>query len=873
MGFRRLQLPAILFLAFLMLLTLIPNRVSTVQANSSTADHLVISEIYYNAEDEYDSEFIELYNPTDKSIDLTNWDFRDEADASWINFANDTEKQNNLEIISNGFLLLVDGEWSKDKDNSDWPTGDVIDELSLSNSGGTVSIRDPDGTIVDEVTYAGDAENGQGVERKAYSDSTASSMRGSGSDAKKGNSYDTDDFAADFVEPLAGEPQNTASPTESSETEDEPPNQAPVAEAGGPYQCSIGQTIELDGSNSYDPDGTIVSYKWDYDQDGLYDDGSGKTPSFSCDNVGTITIDLKVEDNDGKTASDESSVAIETISTDFSLSVEDKNLPADGTSTTTLHIENGAPKGTIAIKSQFGNLSKDTITLDQTGSGSTILTAPSEPSTSIIIATGKDKKKGTTIYFKKSGTPDVDNSKATLIDSGNKQGTINAVNELQATVEATKKNQSAQETVALSVGTYSENPKEKPALSKENSVYFNLHTNKIAALSVITMKIYLDNWPEEPRVMYWNHPTQNWTSCNNYQTYPSEKSLELTINGNTKPAIDALSPLMISGGGLDVETIKIDKTGWNMLSIPLNPECNDPTRIFSSLEDSTTYRWDPTQNGGDGGYINTDGTYEKITPFQGVWVHMSEEDTPKSISIPGLYPGSARIDVPNKGWNQIGLPIDYKWSDLRIMKGKTGEEFSMEEAAEEDLLWEYVWVWDPEKEKYYAYGSNQEEITLQKGKGYWIKTKTHNLQVIVPYTEATGASSTYSSKTSIHPKSSTQKLPTPPLPPNTEPEESEPEPIATDVETLAYPNPATRKTGVTFETETKGVKKMRVLVMNTAGKLVYDSDFNSTKSYKWNLLNEEENLVPNGFYLYQVLVMGEKGKIKRGKIKKLLLTN
>ena len=35
--------------------------------------HVVISEVYVNAIDEYNSEWIELYNPTDQEINISRW--------------------------------------------------------------------------------------------------------------------------------------------------------------------------------------------------------------------------------------------------------------------------------------------------------------------------------------------------------------------------------------------------------------------------------------------------------------------------------------------------------------------------------------------------------------------------------------------------------------------------------------------------------------------------------------------------------------------------------------------------------------------------------------------------------------------------------
>ena len=43
-----------------------------------------------------------------------------------------------------------------------------------------------------------------------------------------------------------------------------PPLQLPIARANGPYQAYVNQTITFYSNNSYDPDGIIVNYTWDF---------------------------------------------------------------------------------------------------------------------------------------------------------------------------------------------------------------------------------------------------------------------------------------------------------------------------------------------------------------------------------------------------------------------------------------------------------------------------------------------------------------------------------------------------------------------------------------------------------------------------------
>lgn len=59
-------------------------------------------------------------------------------------------------------------------------------------------------------------------------------------------------------------------------------NLAPVADAGGPYNVAEGEALALDASASFDPDenGTL-SYIWDINGDGIYDDAVGSQPTVS----------------------------------------------------------------------------------------------------------------------------------------------------------------------------------------------------------------------------------------------------------------------------------------------------------------------------------------------------------------------------------------------------------------------------------------------------------------------------------------------------------------------------------------------------------------------------------------------------------------
>ena len=85
------------------------------------------------------------------------------------------------------------------------------------------------------------------------------------------------------------------------------PNNTPTADAGGPYAIAEGDPVVLDASASTDPDGDPLTYLWDLNNDAVYGDASGATPtvswatlySFGIDDNGSYPISVQVSDGRG----------------------------------------------------------------------------------------------------------------------------------------------------------------------------------------------------------------------------------------------------------------------------------------------------------------------------------------------------------------------------------------------------------------------------------------------------------------------------------------------------------------------------------------------------------------------------------------------
>jgi len=85
-----------------------------------------------------------------------------------------------------------------------------------------------------------------------------------------------------------------------------PQNQKPVANITGPFIGYVNQTIIFSAQHSYDPDGYIVSYRWDFNNDGLFDIGWLEEVfiTHAYTTAGSYTVKLQVKDDEGETSID-----------------------------------------------------------------------------------------------------------------------------------------------------------------------------------------------------------------------------------------------------------------------------------------------------------------------------------------------------------------------------------------------------------------------------------------------------------------------------------------------------------------------------------------------------------------------------------------
>lgn len=181
------------------------------------AGGIVISEIYSDAFDETNSEFFELYNPTDIQIDLSGYSFGS-ISAAGNEFEQGVFPAGTL-IEAGGYFLVGDAAVLADGLGT-WAEPDFVTALTIANSNGAYWIKDASGNFVDRVAWGGSNTHGEGT---AYSSNppAGTSLERRANDGSSplpgqpgeflGNGWDTDNNIADFVLRILPEPQNSES--------------------------------------------------------------------------------------------------------------------------------------------------------------------------------------------------------------------------------------------------------------------------------------------------------------------------------------------------------------------------------------------------------------------------------------------------------------------------------------------------------------------------------------------------------------------------------------------------------------------------------------------------------------------------------------
>ncbi len=94
------------------------------------------------------------------------------------------------------------------------------------------------------------------------------------------------------------------------------PNSPPIAVAGGPYEVDEGGSVPVDAGASSDPEEDTLTFAWDFDNDGQFDDATVVNPTFAAaglDGPSIAIISVEVSDPSGGTDIADATVMIDNV--------------------------------------------------------------------------------------------------------------------------------------------------------------------------------------------------------------------------------------------------------------------------------------------------------------------------------------------------------------------------------------------------------------------------------------------------------------------------------------------------------------------------------------------------------------------------------
>lgn len=142
-------------------------------------------------------------------------------------------------------------------------------------------------------------------------------------------------------------------------------NDPPVASFT--YTCT-GLTCGFDAAGSFDPDGSIVSYEWDF---GDGKTGSGLTPSHSFDTASTYLVTLTVTDDGGKTGSTSQQVTVSQVAPLAVTGIDPNTMAAGSSADVTITGAGFQPGAVVSFEKGSGPAPSATVT-SVSGDGATV---------------------------------------------------------------------------------------------------------------------------------------------------------------------------------------------------------------------------------------------------------------------------------------------------------------------------------------------------------------------------------------------------------------------------------------------------------------------------------------------------------------------
>lgn len=258
------------------------------ESTGSGSGGVVFSEVFYDTPGtDSQEEWVELYNAGSSAVNIGGWSITDNNGTGGT-------------LVLPGSATIAAGSYfTIAKNQSGFQAlygydADVYGSLpSLNNTGDALILNDDSAQEMDAVAWEGGASGGLPA---GWGSSTEPNAPTGNTIERSDPNTDSDTFSDWALAANNGNPQTQASA-----------NVPPIAVANGPYNGTAGQSVNFSSAGSNDPDGTIVSYLWDF--------GDGNTsgsanPSHTYASAATYNVSLTVTDDGGATGVDNTTASI-----------------------------------------------------------------------------------------------------------------------------------------------------------------------------------------------------------------------------------------------------------------------------------------------------------------------------------------------------------------------------------------------------------------------------------------------------------------------------------------------------------------------------------------------------------------------------------
>lgn len=249
----------------------------------AASEHIIINQVYIDPiYTEAGGEAIELFNPTNLTIDISGFTIKTESSNT------DVTIPINSKISPSSYYLIADFGWSSLKDNASWPKADHEEAMTLYNTNSGIALVNKNLEIIDAVGWGDIADINSGL----YENS-ASPNPPTGFSLKRINFIDTDNNLDDLisVQPDFYNSSSTYNVSEDNNSSDENKDNNstnPLID----YDISVELPIVINITNSAP---SIIDYNISFDES--EDIGYQIMPNPG--EVKQVEINAVVNDNDG----------------------------------------------------------------------------------------------------------------------------------------------------------------------------------------------------------------------------------------------------------------------------------------------------------------------------------------------------------------------------------------------------------------------------------------------------------------------------------------------------------------------------------------------------------------------------------------------